>query len=311
MKKYSLILVVFISGCITGTQAPAPVVEYGRGAGAGSAGIHTVLDGDTVYKVAEKYNLPMVDIITVNSLSAPYVLNVGYRMKLPPPREYKVKSGDSISSIARMFEVSASALARQNDLISPFTISQGQVLRLPSKSSQAVFEPEVETQEPVQVAAVQKENLNAVPAPKPTVEKASAARPSLPKTTPKRSGNGKFMRPVEGQLISRYGPKKGGLYNDGINIKVPRGTPVRAAENGVVVYAGDQLEGYGNLVLVRHEGRYMSAYAHLDKILIKRGDTLKRGQSLGTVGSTGQVDTPQLHFEIRRGTKALNPEKYL
>ena len=89
------------------------------------------------------------------------------------------------------------------------------------------------------------------------------------------------------------------------------GSPVRAAQNGVVVYIGSDLEGYGNLVLVRHADRMMTAYAHLDKTLVKRGDKVLRGQSIATVGKTGQVDGPQLHFEIRRGTKALNPSKYL
>jgi len=119
------------------------------------------------------------------------------------------------------------------------------------------------------------------------------------------------MRPVDGKIISNFGPKQGGLHNDGINIRAPKGTPVRAAQNGVVVYSGNDLEGYGNLILVRHQNNMMSAYAHLDKTLIKRGDTVKQGQSIGTVGSTGQVNTPQLHFEIRKGTKALNPVKYL
>lgn len=119
------------------------------------------------------------------------------------------------------------------------------------------------------------------------------------------------MRPVNGRIISQFGPKKDGLYNDGINIKAVRGSAVRSAENGIVVYTGDDLEGYGNLVLIRHENRMMSAYAHLDKTLIKRGAKVARGQSIGTVGSTGQVDSPQLHFELRKGSNPLNPMKYL
>jgi len=131
------------------------------------------------------------------------------------------------------------------------------------------------------------------------------------KETPQLSGNGQFMRPVSGRVISSFGPKDGGLHNDGINIKAARGTPVRAAENGVVVYAGDDLEGYGNLILVRHQGNKMTAYAHLDKMLAQKGATVQRGESIGTVGSTGAVDTPQLHFEIREGSTPLNPDRYL
>ena len=143
-----------------------------------------------------------------------------------------------------------------------------------------------------------------------SVVKAKKSRPKIPSKTPARSSS-KFMKPVEGALISSYGPKKGGLHNDGINIRAPKGAAVRAAENGVVVYAGDEIKGSGNLILVRHSDRWMTAYAHLDKINVARGAVIKRGQSIGAVGSTGSVDSPQLHFEVRRGTQAINPKIYL
>ena len=113
------------------------------------------------------------------------------------------------------------------------------------------------------------------------------------------------------KIVSGYGPKAGGFHNDGINIAAPRGTPVLAADNGVIVYVGNELKGSGNLILVRHADRWMSAYAHLDKTTVARGQVVKRGEKLGTVGSTGSVGSPQLHFEVRRGTQALNPAKYL
>jgi murein DD-endopeptidase MepM/ murein hydrolase activator NlpD len=152
---------------------------------------------------------------------------------------------------------------------------------------------------------------------KPEPIKVAKAPPELPAkktpitaTVPKRSSS-KFLTPVAGKVISSYGPKSDGLHNDGINIKAPEGTPVRAAENGVVVYAGNELEASGNLIIIRHQDRWMTAYAHMSKLLVKRGDTVKRGQSIGTVGSTGSVDSPQLHFEVRRGTEALNPKQYI
>jgi len=306
---------VFLAAC-TSTQPPAPYHDYGLDKGAGSAGIHTVLEGDTVYSVSDRYNLPMRDIIVLNSLSAPYKLSVGYRMKLPPPNEYKVREGDTLYGVARTFDVSVNQVAKLNDLSAPYTIEQGQVLRLPSpkappsESSFTFSREEAESASSARVGSVERENLQTGERTGGQVQQASARRPVVEKP-PARSGNGKFMQPVSGRVISSYGPKKGGLHNDGINIQAPRGTPVRAAENGVVVYTGDELKGYGNLVLVRHDGGYMSAYAHLDRTLIKRGETVRRGQSIGTVGSSGQVDSPQLHFEIRRGTQALDPEKYL
>ncbi len=309
---------------------------YGVEKGAGSVGVHTVLAGDTVYKIANNYQLPMREIITLNNMQAPYVLNAGFRMKLPPPNEHEVREGDSVTSIARMYEVSPNRLAQLNGLEAPYKLMTRMKLRLPPSSGGAVESAGVQTvnfAESVEVARIQpverqsieqrsiqhaaiKPNTKPVPpktkGAKASVKKVSVQRAKLPKHTPKMSSsNGRFMRPVNGKIISNYGPKEGGLYNDGINIKAVRGAPVRAAENGVVVYTGDDLEGYGNLILVRHENRMMSAYAHLDKTLIKRGATVKRGQSIGTVGSTGQVDSPQLHFEVRRGSKALNPLKYL
>ena len=117
--------------------------------------------------------------------------------------------------------------------------------------------------------------------------------------------------PVRGVVVSEFGPKPGGLENDGINIAAPRGTPFRAADNGVVIYAGNELRGFGNLLLVRHESGMVTAYAHADETLVQRGDQVRRGQTIGRVGSTGNVTTPQLHFEVRRGTRAVNPSEYL
>ena len=336
---------VVLSSCWTptGTQKPVEVINYGARGGAGSAGIHTVLKGDTVYTVSQRYNLPLREIIALNNLSAPYNLPSGYRLKLPPPNEYKVHVGDTLNTISKMFGVSVSETARLNNLSDPYIIRQGQILRLPSAQPKleeefaanpppprSLTSEELEaTQAPMKVGAVESEVLpppdgavaksgpfppqpeaKAVPAESQKTAATAATKPSpAPKIPPR--GSGKFMRPVDGKVISNYGPKEGGLHNDGINIKAARGTPVRSAENGVVAYAGSELQGYGNLILVRHADRWMTAYAHLDKILVKKGEVVKVGQSIGTVGATGQVDSPQLHFEIRRGTQAVNPDPYL
>lgn len=120
-----------------------------------------------------------------------------------------------------------------------------------------------------------------------------------------------FLWPLRGTIISAYGSKTGGLQNDGINIAGSRGAPVRAAENGVVVYAGNELKGFGNLLLLRHADGWMSAYAHLDDFQVERGQTVQRGQSIGRLGQTGSVTSPQLHFELRRGGKAVDPRSHL
>jgi murein DD-endopeptidase MepM/ murein hydrolase activator NlpD len=121
----------------------------------------------------------------------------------------------------------------------------------------------------------------------------------------------RFLWPVKGQVIVAFGPRNGGLHNDGINIRAARGTTVKAAENGVVAYVGNELRGFGNLLLIKHADGWMSAYAHNDAILVKTGDRVRRGQAISRVGSTGNVAHPQLHFELRRGSRAVDPLRYL
>lgn len=139
-----------------------------------------------------------------------------------------------------------------------------------------------------------------------------AAEPREAVTTPPPPRAGRnFYWPLKGTILSDFGSKPGGLHNDGINISAQRGTPIRASENGVVVYAGNELRGFGNLLLVRHAGGWMTAYGHADELLVGRGDQVKRGQIIARVGSTGNVNAPQLHFEIRRGSRAVNPTDFL
>ncbi len=125
------------------------------------------------------------------------------------------------------------------------------------------------------------------------------------------AATGSFRWPVRGRVISAYGVKANGERNDGINIEAPEGTPIKAAEGGEVIYAGNELKGFGNLVLVKHPSGFVSAYAHAGEILVQRGDTIMRGQTVGKVGATGNVTRPQLHFELRQGNKPIDPLPYL
>jgi len=311
---FSLLMVVLLTGCF-GSQPPAPVSYYGRSEGAGSAGVHAVVDGDTLWSVSQRYRIPMRDIAIVNNIHAPFTLHEGDRLKLPPPQQYSVKDGDTLYSVARIFDVDQYEIAQQNNIKSPYRIYEGQVLRLPSAvQTSSVSAPVSRTQKPVQLSrssASQAASVVRPPRSKPVrVKNLEQKKERITAQTPARSSS-RFLQPVQGRIISTYGPKKNGLHNDGINIAAQRGTPVLAAENGVVVYAGSELKGSGNLVLIRHADRWMTAYAHLDGFAVKRGQTIKRGAKIGTVGSTGSVSTPQLHFEVRRGTEAINPKRYL
>jgi murein DD-endopeptidase MepM/ murein hydrolase activator NlpD len=117
--------------------------------------------------------------------------------------------------------------------------------------------------------------------------------------------------PVRGRVLASYGPGPDGTHNDGINIGAPRGAAVQAVDAGVVAYTGNELRGYGNLVLVKHANGWISAYAHCDQLLVKRGEKVTRGQVIARVGSTGNVGEPQLHFELRHGHKAVDPQEFL
>jgi murein DD-endopeptidase MepM/ murein hydrolase activator NlpD len=126
------------------------------------------------------------------------------------------------------------------------------------------------------------------------------------------STDGKSFRwPVRGRIISGFGSKPNGERNDGINLAVPEGTSVKAVETGTVIYAGNELEGYGNLVLVRHADGWVSAYAHNKDLLVKRGEQVRRGQTVAHAGMSGSVSAPQVHFELRKGAKPVNPLDYL
>jgi murein DD-endopeptidase MepM/ murein hydrolase activator NlpD len=125
------------------------------------------------------------------------------------------------------------------------------------------------------------------------------------------SDGSKFLWPVRGHIVAGYGTGRDGTHNDGINIAAPRGAAIEAADGGVVAYAGNELRGYGNLILVKHPNGWISAYAHCDAILVKRGDKVARGQTIARVGSTGNVAEPQLHFELRRGNHAVDPRDFL
>ena len=135
--------------------------------------------------------------------------------------------------------------------------------------------------------------------------------PTPENITPPPRGSGKFLWPVNGKVVSVFGVKEGGQHNDGINIAAPLGTPVHAADNGVVAYAGNELRGFGNLLLIRHADGWVSAYAHCDALLVKRGDQVKRGQVIARVGQTGAVSSPQLHFELRKAGTAVDPTSEL
>lgn len=326
--------------------ASAPVTDdvlrvpvYGGGALPRAATTVTVARGDTLYSLAKKYNTSVDELANMNSLSAPFALSVGQKIKVPgdvvivPEKtssvthsvargaatttrvelsEIKVGAGDTLYSMSRKYSIPVNDLAVMNNLSAPFTLSIGQTLKVPNLKSAPV---RMATQ-PASVDVKKSDTVSIKKTPTGTTVTSTSKKTTKSEPVKKLPSIGarsssKFSWPVRGTILSHFGAKSNGLFNDGINVSAARGTTVAAAENGVVAYAGNEVKGMGNLIIVQHADGWMTVYAHMDSLSVKRGTKVSVGQKIGTVGATGKVDKPQLHFEIRKGTKAYNPSSYL
>jgi murein DD-endopeptidase MepM/ murein hydrolase activator NlpD len=316
-------------------RAPPPVVNETPPLAA--SGSYLVQPGDTIYSVARELHMSLRALIDANQLQAPYLLQPGRRLTLPGSGFYLVAKGDTLSGIAKKTGVPFATLARTNGLSAPYVLQVGQKLQMPGGDTQtATVVPPLATtaalppvaplaaQPPVAVTTTAlpppPAGATATPAPAaaaaapvpaplstavPAATTVAVIPPPLP-PPPAKSEHG-FVWPVKGEVIAEFGTTGKGQHSDGINIAAPRGASVVAAESGVVAYSGNELRGFGNLLLIKHEDGWMTAYAHNDALLVKRGEVVKRGQKIATVGDSGGVSQPQLHFELRQGTRAIDP----
>jgi len=222
---------------------------------------------------------------------------------------YTVQSGDTLSAIARKTGVSTVALKQANGMQDGL-LKIGQTLKVPAGGTATVASAKPAKVDPVTTATTQ-------PAAKPTETLASYTPPKKDSkviqqaedddaVAPDATGIGKMRWPVRGRVISNFGGGK-----DGVDIAVPEGTPVKAAENGVVIYAGDGLKEFGNTVLVRHENGLVTVYGHTSSIEVQRGQKVKRGQEIALSGMSGTTDSPKLHFEVRKNSAPVDPSGYL
>ncbi|HWW46745.1 MAG TPA: peptidoglycan DD-metalloendopeptidase family protein [Xanthobacteraceae bacterium] len=243
----------------------------------------------------------------------------------PAGRVHVVNRGDTLAGIARRNQISAAQLAAANGMTVDAPLRLGAKITVPAAGKAVAAAPAPAVQATVAAAPqqpakpmVMAQAQVAPPAAAP-VQKANLAVTSTPveAETPspvkqaEANSSPTFRWPVRGRIIAGYGAKNNGKQNDGINVAVPEGTPVKAAEDGVVAYAGNELKGYGNLVLIRHSNGYVTAYAHASELMVKRGETIKRGQVIGKAGQSGDVNSPQLHFEIRKGSSPVDPLQFL
>jgi LysM repeat protein len=213
-----------------------------------------------------------------------------------------VKPGDTVYSLARAYGVSRSAIIAANDLVPPYALTVGSRLSLPAGGAHVSAHSGTSAQGGPLL------RLGQMPPPPASAPTPVDPPADIVAATPSAKG---FIWPVSGRIVSDFGLKAAGHKNDGIDIAVPEGTPVRAARAGEVIYSGNELRGYGNLVLIKHENGYVSAYAHNSRIIVKRGEYVRLGQHIADSGATGNVERPQVHFEIRKDRKPVDPQGYL
>lgn len=250
----------------------------------------TVGHGETAEAIARKHGVPVAALLQTNGIRHAADIKPGQRLVIP---RYVTNTAPQAAAprvaapqVAAAAPITRPVVSRQPNLpapqlAQPRTVPSQQVATIPAQSARM-----------------------ATPEPEKAPESAA-------KTAEPAGAMQTFRWPVKGRVIAGFGPKPNGAQNDGINLAVPEGTPVKAADDGVVAYAGNELKGYGNLVLIRHSNGFVSAYAHASELMVKRGDTIKRGQVIANAGQTGNVTSPQLHFEIRKGSTPVDPTKYL
>ena len=283
---------------------PAPQMT----ASAAATSTYTVQSGETLFGIARKTGMRPIDLASLNGIGTDTELQVGQTLRLNGAAKPAVVADAGPVAITR---------GAPPKPLGQLTISNNGAA---AATTTIASEPKIRLTSPADTAETGQLVANAPKIPAAPALPADAQQPAtnavatanIDDAADAASTDGKSFRwPVRGRIISGFGTKPNGEKNDGINLAVPEGTSVKAVEAGTVIYAGNELEGYGNLVLIRHADGWVSAYAHNKDILVKRGDTIHRGQTVAHAGMSGSVTAPQVHFELRKGAKPVNPLDYL
>jgi murein DD-endopeptidase MepM/ murein hydrolase activator NlpD len=292
---------------ILGTEAVAPPVSAMPPPAVAPPAEVTVQRGQSLSGIARTYHVSLRALAEANRLPPPYRIVPGQVLVIPgagasPPAPI------AVAALPRPPQARAPAYAPPSEprpVATPVAAERRPTEptppreRLPAAARLAGGPPAAET---------------------PSAKPAAEARPATAKPPPalaaaephaEKRGGGNLLWPVRGRIIARFGTGSNGAHNDGINIAAPRGAAIEAVDGGTVAYVGNQLRGYGNLILVKHPNGWISAYAHCDMILVRRGQKVRRGQTIARVGTTGNVSEPQLHFELRRGDHPVDPLDFL
>ena len=301
-----LTLLTTLSAC-TAMHPPQPYLPDRSGLQPGET--ITVRGNQNVYTIAHEHNVSMREIIVLNDLKPPFEIRPGQKLVLPA-------GGSNFGGDMSPPEAAPLAPVEKNALapITPAAVSSQPLDPLstpPVSSAPPSLTPAASTAPlplvaPVAPSSDAVQSLNTPsPAQKQTATTMAASSSAVAESSIT------MIWPVQGPILSSFGAKSAGLNNDGINISAPKGAPVVAAAPGTVVYAGDEMKGFGNLVLIRHQGDWVTAYAHLDRVMVKKDSIAAQGDMIGIVGKTGNVSTPQLHFETRQNGKPTDPAKII
>ena len=240
-----------------------------------------IITGDTLDSISKKYEVTKKELIRFNKIKYPFILKPGKFIKIPVPKRYKIKKGDTLYKIAKCSSTNILEIKNKNTNINEKKLIVGSVISLPYYS---INNCKLKNQKTTKKNILTKKSIKSQEI---------------------------FIWPVQGSIITYFGKQKGGRKNDGINIVSVKGNPVRAAMSGKVIYRGNELLAWGNLIIIKHKNNWTTAYAHLDKLLVRKGETIKTGDIIASVGATGNVDKSQLHFQVRKNSKPLDPIKFL
>ena len=287
--------------------AQAPKDEKKGWVAAGGKTI-TVNAGDNVKSLSERYNVPEKALLAANNIaSVKTKLKAGTELVIPVNRNGSTPV-DTASAAQASQQPAKTAMAAPVQNAKP-AAPPAQDVKTAAKEEPRK-DKKVEAEKTAKADKPEKADKKGV-ASKNAAETAPETTASLtPQQPAEAAASAEFRWPARGHIVQSFG-EKGGVKSDGINIALPEGTPVKAAENGVVAYAGNELKGYGNLVLIRHDNGFVSAYANNGDLKVKKGDAIRRGQVIATSGQSGNVTSPQLHFELRKGATPVDPMQYL
>ncbi len=272
--------------------------------------VYVVQPGDSLRRISERTNAPSELIARANGIAPPFTVRVGQRLTIPAGRYHLVRSGETGIAIARAYGVEWSRIVAANQLAEPYILRTGQRVAIPGTRTTGSS-----TAERAAAFRLDVDDILTGSQPALAVDQAPAKAVATPKrvlpatvaiATPTRLRTG-FLWPVEGSLIRRFGRGDSGVRNDGIKIAAPLDTPIRAAADGVVAYVGDGVASLGGLVIVKHGDGWTSVYGHASKLMVQRGQAVKRGQTIALSGDSGFADQPEVHFELRRGRTPVDP----